>query len=107
MKKLTALLLLAFGVAVHAQAAHQVNLAWTPSPDGGTVNVYRYLGSCTSGTWQLIKSGVPAAGPYVDTVAVGQFCYEVTAVVGGAESLGSNNVTASVLPQAPSALTAK
>ena len=93
--------------ATFAQASHSVTLNWTASTDtGGTVNVYRTAGACsTSATFTKIATGVVAAGPYVDSgIAVGNYCYQVTAVVGGAESVPSNQAPASVLPNAPTIL---
>lgn len=107
MKKFIAVLALS-SVAALAQSSHSVTLNWTPSTDtGGTVNVYRAPAACTTNptNFTQIKTGVVAAGPYSDaTVTVGAYCYHVTAVVNGAESLPSNNVNATVLPQSPSGL---
>lgn len=103
--RIIAVLLLLCTTMMFAQSAHTVQLTWTASTDtGGTVNVYRAPGSC-SGTFTKLKSGVAATGPYTDTaVAVGNYCYYVTAVVGGAESNPSNQVLASVLPASPTVL---
>lgn len=102
MKKLLPLLLLTRFAA--AQSTHSVTLNWTPSADGGTVNVYRAPAACASNptNFTQIKSGAIAAGPYADAgISVGNYCYRITAVVGGAESLPSNTANAAVLPQAP------
>jgi hypothetical protein len=98
--------LIAITSAAIAQSSHSVTLTWTASPDGGTVNVYRAPGACsTSAAFTKITTGVVAAGPYVDNgIAVGNYCYQVTAVVGGAESVPSNQAPASVLPSAPTVL---
>lgn len=107
MKKLIAILALS-SVAALAQSSHSVSLSWTPSTDtGGTVNVYRAPAACTANptTFTPLANGIVAAGPYADTtVAVGAYCYYVTSVVNGAESLPSNKVTATVLPQSPTGL---
>ena len=90
-----------------AQSTHSVTLNWTASPDGGTVTVYRAPAACSTNptNFAVIKSGVVAAGPYQDAgIAVGAYCYRVTAVVGGAESAPSSNANAPVLPQSPSNL---
>ena|ERR1700761_1963868 len=93
-------------LAAAAVAPHSISLAWTASADGGTVNVYRASGSC-SATFSQLATGVAAGGPYADsTVTAGQWSYQVTAVVGGAESAPSNCVTLTVLPQSPQALQA-
>ena len=102
---LIALLVVSTGLA--QTGTHNVTLNWTPSTDtGGTVNVYRALAACsTNPTFTQLKTGVAAAGPFIDTgVAVGNFCYRVTAVVGGAESAPSNTASATVLPQSPTNL---
>lgn len=95
---------LLFTASAFAQASHSVQLSWTPSTDtGGTVNIYRAAGSCNA-TFAKIKAGVAAAGPYTDTVSVGAYCYYVTAVVSGAESSPSNQVTSSATPASPTVL---
>lgn len=108
MKRLLILVaMLSFSAMLQAQSTHSVTLTWTASPDGGTVNVYRAGAACSTNpaSFTQIKTGVVAAGPYVDSeIAVGNYCYRVTAVVNGAESSPSNSVTASVLPQSPSNL---
>lgn len=106
MKRFFALIVLFFSVVAQAQAAHQVVLAWTASVDGGVVTVYRAPGACsTSSTFTSITTGV-ATNTYTDsTVTVGAFCYQVTTVVNGVESLPSNQVTARILPSAPTSLT--
>lgn len=98
--------MLAILAVLAAASTHSATLSWTASPDGGTVNVYRASGSC-SATFSQLSTGVTSAGPYTDsTITVGTWSYQVTAVVGGAESAPSNCVTVSVLPSPPSALTA-
>jgi len=107
MKKLilAGLLVLIANVAQAQAAPHSVTLNWTASTDGGLVTVYRAAGACsTSSVFASITTGV-AVNTYTDTtVTVGAFCYQVTTVVNGQESLPSNQVTARILPQAPSAL---
>lgn len=92
-----------------AQSTHTVTLTWTPSTDtGGTVNIYRATSSCTgTPTFTKLATGIVAAGPYVDSsVGIGPFCYYVTAVVNGAESLPSTTAGATVLPLSPTSLVA-
>lgn len=103
----TALFLgLACGTSAKAQAApaHEVDLTWTASPDGGTVSVYRAAGLCsatTSTSFTKLTSTAPAGGPYKDTtVTAGNWCYYVTATVNGSESVASNTTNPSV-PTAP------
>ena len=107
MKRITLALALLFAIPLFGQGAHQVTLTWTASTDGGAVTVYRASGACsTSSIFTAVTTGV-AVNTFVDsTVTVGSFCYEVTTVVGGAESLPSNQVTARILPGAPTALLA-
>ena len=107
MKRIILIILLA-AIPVSAQGApHSVTLNWTASTDGGVVTVYRAAGVCsTSSVFASITTGV-ATNTFTDsTVTVGSFCYQVTTVVNGLESKPSNQVTAVVLPQAPSGLTA-
>lgn len=104
MKLKLVLALAVLSASAMAQSTHSVTLSWTPSSDGGTVNVYRAPAACSTNpnNFAVIKSGVAAAGPYQDAeIAVGNYCYRLTAVVGGAESVPSNSVTAAVLPQSP------
>jgi len=98
---------LCYGLGVTANgAAHTVSLTWTASPDGGTVNVYRASGACTA-TFSPLTTNQASAGPYTDsTASVGTFSYQITAVVGGAESAPSNCVTVTISPQPPTGLTA-
>jgi hypothetical protein len=94
---------------VFAQSSHSVLLTWTASTDtGGTVNVYKATSACTgTPSFTLLASGVVAGGPYTDaSVGIGKFCYYVTAVVNGAESLPSNFAPMTVLPKSPTAVTA-
>jgi hypothetical protein len=110
--------LLAFPSMAHAAAlfgqasgsGSQITLTWTASvTTGGTVNVYRCVGSpCTAtSSFSKLSTGVVAAGPYNDaTVTAGAYSYFVTALVNGAESVPSNTVTISVLPQPPTGLVA-
>lgn len=107
MKRLLLAVLLLFATGAYAQAApHSVALSWTASTDGGVVTVYRASGACsTSSVFASITTGV-ATNTFTDsTVTVGSFCYQVTTVVNGLESQPSNQVTARILPQAPTSLT--
>jgi hypothetical protein len=90
---------------VVAAPTHQVVLNWTASVDGGVVTVYRAAGACSaSSVFTAITTGV-AANTFTDsTVTVGSFCYQVTTVVNGSESLPSNQITARILPSPPTAL---
>jgi hypothetical protein len=96
--------------APQSSGSHSVVLTWTPSSDGGAYSIYR---TATSGSYgAALMTGVAAncAGPactYTDTaVTPGTYYYTVTTVVGGAESIRSNEATARILPSPPSGLTA-
>lgn len=108
MKKI--LLVICFALlagSTFAQGTHQVTLTWTASVDGGAITVYRAPGACSSGSvFSAISTGV-AVNNYVDVaLSVGSYCYEVTTVVNGTESVASNQVTARILPSAPTTLVA-
>lgn len=109
MRKLIGLvLLLLFAVPAIPQTtgSHQVTLTWSASIDGGAYTVYRATGTCSSSlTFTAISTGV-AATVYVDSgIAPGAFCYQVTTVLNGAESLPSNQAQARILPASPTSLT--
>jgi len=92
-------------VPLNAAPTHQVVLNWLASADGGAVTIYRAPGACSaSSVFASISSGV-TANTYTDsTVTVGSFCYQVTTIVNGVESLPSNPVTVRLLPGAPTSL---
>lgn len=80
---------------------HYVTLTWAASPDGGTVNVYRAPHVCPPpppATFSVIASGVAGGGPYQDgpPMVAGDYCYEVTDVLAGLESVPSNQAHVSV-----------
>lgn len=96
-------------------ASHSVQLTWTASPDStaqnpGTISIFRANATCPAtgiGTlsWTLITSTAPAAGPYTDsTVSTGNWCYYVTATIGGATSAPSNTAGGSASPFPPQTL---
>jgi len=107
MKKLIWLLLMA-SVAVAQAATHSVTLTWVDAsnPAGTTYNVYRATGLC-SGTPTFSKIGsAVTVKTYTDaSVTPGNYCYQVTAIFGGAESVPSNSVNPNVPAFAPTALT--
>ncbi len=116
MKKIANLSLLIFLVIAigdaNAQASgHSVTLRWTPSRDPNTtVNIYRETGVCppsatSTNGFTKIASNYPAGGPFTDpNVAIGvTYCYVVTAVAAGSESLPSNPFQA-VVPDPHTAL---
>jgi fibronectin type 3 domain-containing protein len=116
MKRLIAILFLLVPLALAAQGPplpYSVALSWTaPSPAPTTgYNVYRApytSGAC--GTYALLNTAAVTVTTYSDTtvVAGAQYCYEVTALDGTAESgpdvLASNPV--SLPPSPPTGLTA-
>ena len=105
-----ALLLLA-GLSLYAQAGRTVSLAWTSSvtPNVG-YNVYRAAGLCGSqaspAAFTKLNANPVADVTYSDAnVAVGNYCYYITATASGIESAPSNNVSGTVAPLPPSGLT--
>lgn len=99
-----ATLLLAAAPLVAQAPTHSALATWTASTDtGGTVNLYRATGACASNpTFTLVKSGVPAGGPYTDPgLGAGTFSYHVTAVVGGVEGPASNCASVTFSAAAP------
>jgi hypothetical protein len=80
-------------------------LRWTASTSAGsnpslTYNVYR--ASPCSGTFAKINAVPVATTSYLDDQpAPGSYCYQVTAVLSGAESNPSNTASATILPVQP------
>jgi hypothetical protein len=105
MRKLILLLLISTAMA---QTTHSVTLTWTDTanPAGTTYTVKRSSGLCT-GTPTFATMATAVAGKaYTDlNVGVGNWCYVVTAVLSGVESVPSNLASANVPPFAPVALT--
>jgi len=106
MKRIALLLALVIAPgAVPACAQNIVRVSWTASSDAPgnpslTYNVYR-AGSCPGQFTKL--NSVPLSGTsFRDTnVAVGAvYCYQLTAVLNGVESVPSNQVTAALPPSA-------
>jgi hypothetical protein len=99
-------------------ATPSVTLSWTPSTNAttttpGTANVYRLTGTCpasvtTVTSFTQLATSQPDGGPYTDSsVALGStYCYVVTAVIGGVESVPSNTFQAvmSAQPAPPTGL---
>jgi hypothetical protein len=90
---------LTFG-ATPASAQHRVTLAWTASPTAAanpslTYNVYRQT-ACT-GVFQLQNVTPVAATNFLDGAVVpGTYCYEVTAVLAGVESVPTSVASAGI-----------
>ncbi len=104
MKNLLRSLILLAPLTLVAQTGRTVTLTWTDTanPAGTTYNVKRAVGLCSgTPTFSTIISGVTAK-TYADAnVAVGNYCYVVTAVFSGLESAASNTAGAGVLPVPP------
>jgi hypothetical protein len=95
-------LALAFG-ASPAHAQYTVRLSWTASSDAAanpslTYNVYR-AATCP-GHFAKINAAPVSGTSYVDTSAStgAAYCYQVTAVLSGVESVPSNQAIAAVPP---------
>ena len=103
---LAALVLGAAFQATPARAQHSVRLAWTASSDAAAnpslaYNVYRSA-NC-AGAFARLNSAPVAATSYLDASALaGAWCYQVTAVLNGTESVPSSEAVA-VIPLPPSA----
>jgi hypothetical protein len=106
MKRIALLLALALAPsAVPARAQNSVRVSWTASSDAGgnpslVYNVYR-ASSCP-GRFTRMNSMPLSGTSYLDmNVAVGAaYCYQVTSVLNGVESVASNQVIAAVPPSA-------
>jgi fibronectin type 3 domain-containing protein len=104
MKRIALVLALAFVLgSAPARAQNSVRVSWTASSDAGgnpslIYNVYR-AGSCP-GQFSKLNSVPASSASYLDTnVAVGAvYCYQVTAVLNGVESMPSNQVIAAIPP---------
>ncbi len=100
--------LMLLGAQAHAQS-HAVSLKWNASVDvASNYNVYRLSGACpasgTTGFTKITATAVTGTA-YSDTaVAAGTYCYYVTSVLNGAESVPSNLAVAVILPAAPTSL---
>lgn len=91
--------------APQAGGGHSVSLSWTASSDAAanpslTYSVYRATGSCTA-SFAKINQNVSLAIYTDPSLQPGSYCYRVTSVLNGAESVPSNNASAVILPAAP------
>ncbi len=98
MKKLFVLSILTLWALGGCAKTHTVTLTWqTDSTDaGGTVTVYRSNGACggSEQNFKLLKSGVPLAGPYIDSgLTSGSYCYYVEVVLGTASAASKKPIT--------------
>lgn len=106
MKRIALLPALALALGgVPARAQNSVRVTWTASSDAGgnpslVYNVYR-AGSCP-GQFTKLNSAPLSGTSYLDTnVGVGAvYCYQVTAVINGVESVPSNQTIAAIPPSA-------
>lgn len=100
-------------LSMKAQAAHSVALTWTASPDAaanptGVYNVYRQVGTCgttvTPTVANKVGSSSASLNTFTDSTVTGSttsattYCYTVTFVANGLESVDSNLAQA-VIPQ--------
>jgi hypothetical protein len=106
MKKLVlALCFVGLAAGLARAQSYNVALAWTASASAAanpslTYNVYRSPGC--SGSFTLLNSSAVSATNFTDAgVAPGTYCYQVTAVLSGAESVPSNQAAAIVPGPAP------
>lgn len=89
--------------------AHSVSLSWTASPDAASnitlaYNVYR--GSGAGQETVKINTSPVTGTTFVDTnPPLGEDFYIAKSVLNGVESIASNEATAVILPQPPTALT--
>ncbi len=97
-------LLLIFAASLLSAQGHSVTLNWSDiiNPSGTTWNVYRAPGACTaSPVFVKLNAAAVTVKTYVDsTVVSGSYCFQVTAVLNGIESLPSNSIGA-VYPSPP------
>lgn len=105
------LLVIALALAAHAQTTHFVQLQWTDpnNPTGTTYNIYRANGACSSTSTFTVVNTAPITGlTFQDnSVTVGTFCYQATAVINGLESGPSPTAGVPVRPFSPVTLTVK
>lgn len=102
------LILILLVAVAYAQTTHSVSLAWqdTANPTGTTYNVYRATGLCSgTPTFNKIASAVTVKTYTDTTITPGNWCYQVTAVFQGSESVPSNSVNPNVPAFAPQSLT--
>ena len=106
------LMCLLFSLAAFGQSQHSVVITWTASTDAVAnptliYNVYRAPVSCSNPTPQFVKVGSASSSitTFTDNaVPLGNFCYAVTSLVNGVESVNSNTAVAVVLPAPPTGL---
>jgi len=84
--------------------AHSVSLSWTASSD--TVDGYNiYRGTAAGQETTKVNTALVTADTFTDTTApVGDSFYVARSVIGGVESVNSNEVSAVILPAPPTNL---
>jgi hypothetical protein len=102
------LLALVFASLAFGQDTRTVVLAWDHSSSTVTFNVYRATGVCPVPAVPIptkINTVPVSVKTYTDPgVAYGTYCYQVTALGGGLQSVRSNDAGAEAPPQEPTNL---
>lgn len=93
-----------FAAYAYAQTPRSVLLTWEDieNPTGTTYSVYRASSPCGAATTFTKIASAVSSKTYSDSgIVPGHYCYQVTAVYDGIESLPSNNADANVKPKPP------
>lgn len=93
-----------FSALAWAQPTRTVELTWEDlaNPAGTTYRIYRGEGRCTQSPPMVMIAQDIAVKTFVQNgVAIGNYCYHVTANLNGIESLPSNTALAEVRPWPP------
>ena len=105
MRKALLTLFLWVAAPIFAQTPHSVQLTWddTNNPPGTSYNVYRLSGVCPAtvvpNSFSKVNSALITALTFTDSpIALGPFCYYVTATNGTLESAPSTSVATTVVP---------
>lgn len=89
---------------LYAAGTHTVTLTWAASTDGGLYSIYRAAGNCgAAAAFNFSVTGISALTYQDLNMGPGAYCYQVTTVVNGAESVPSNQASAVILPASPGA----
>ena len=86
-----------------AATPHTVTLTWEDNlnPEGMLYSVYEGRGRCTQSPIMIKVAQDITVKTYTKDVAIGNYCYHVTASFEGIESLPSNQAVAEVRPWSP------
>lgn len=101
------LVLILVGLAL-GQNGRTVTLTWDDllNPTGTTYTVYRANGACSATPNYVALAPAVVVKTYDDVgVSPGKYCYTVTAVYGGEESVYADPAVAQVKPNKPTGLT--